>query len=207
MSRGPRVSYRMFHIVWVTGVIALAVACNSSNSDLSDTVQPTTPEPLPGVEQTPVPTISHSPIPDPASASGIASRDDIREAVFRYQFEHFWSFIPPPEFYFLSIEGRSRYSDKDPDDAFMSRFNGHQPKVVKVSQVAAEVVMAGITHKVTGERGLIFRVTEITWVTGGEVMVEGEIYGSGVSREGHEYRVVLDNGKWTVIEDIGVGMS
>ena len=67
--------------------------------------------------------------------------------------------------------------------------------------------MAGITHKVTGERGLIFRVTEITWVTGGEVMVEGEIYGSGVSREGHEYRVVLDNGKWTVIEDIGVGMS
>ncbi|MDP6452019.1 MAG: hypothetical protein QF898_01815 [SAR202 cluster bacterium] len=173
---------------------------------MSDTVQSTTPEPL-AVEQTPVPTISQLPIPDPASASGIASQDDIREAVFRYQFEHFWSFIPPPEFYFLSIEGRSRYSDKDPDDAFMSRFNGHQPKVVKVSQVAAEVVMAGVTHKVTGGRGLIFRVTKITWITGSEVMVEGEIYGSGVSRAGHEYRVVLDNGIWTVIEDIGVGMS
>jgi hypothetical protein len=196
----------MFHIVWVTGVVALPMACNTSNSDLSDTVQSTTPEPLVEVGQTPVPTISQLPIPDPASASGIASQDDIREAVFRYQFEHFWSFIPPPEFYFLSIEGRSRYSDKDPDDVFMSRFDGHQPAAVKVSQVA-DVVITGVTHKDTGGRGLIFRVTKITWVTGGEVMVEGSIYGSGTASEGHEYRVVLDNGVWTVIEDIGVGMS
>ena len=196
----------MFHIVWVTSVIALAVACNTSNSDLSDTVQPTTPEPLAGVGQTPVPTISQIPIPDPASASGIASRDDIREAVFRYQFVHDWPLEFPAEFYFLAIEGRSRITDRDPDDDFMRRFAGHQPPALKVSEVADDY-LNGVTHKDTGGRGLIFRVTEITWVTGSEVTVEGSMYYNGVAAAGHQYRVVLDNGVWTVVEDATHGIS
>jgi hypothetical protein len=164
--------------------IAMTLACGTTSSDS--------------------PTETPMPVPDPALQSSF--QDDIREAVFRYQFEHGWPLEFPPVAYFLAIEGRSRASDRDPDDAFMSRFDGHQPPTLKASLVTDRVI-EGVTHRDTGERGLILRVTEITWITGAEVTVEGSIYQSGAGAEGHEYRVVLDGGRWTVVEDVPTWVS
>ena len=67
--------------------------------------------------------------------------DDIREAVFRYQFKHIGSGWV--KVYFLSF-GR----DKSPSDKFMKRFKGHKPSVKKESQ---SIFKDGLKDKETGE--------------------------------------------------------
>jgi len=90
--------------------------------------------------------------------------DDIREAVFRFQFDHNASGLQQnAKVYFLSL-GKG---DKDPSDEFMERFRGQKPPVKKVSQ--GTVSVTGVKDKETREQGLIFRVTSIKWISHTEI--------------------------------------
>lgn len=124
--------------------------------------------------------------------------DDIRETVFRYQFQHNVSGQQQnAKVYFLSIGTLS--GSRDPSDEFMKRFQGHKPPVKKVSQAIASV--EGVIDKDTGERGLIFRVTRIEWKSEVEVEVEGGYFESGLSASGNIYLVRQEGEKWVVKED------
>ncbi|UCF81674.1 MAG: hypothetical protein JSV08_04475 [Acidobacteriota bacterium] len=122
--------------------------------------------------------------------------DDIREAVFGYQFEHNASGIQQTaDVYCLSIDG------KDPADAFMKRFEDNWPPVKKASRCMEDAV-AGAGDKKAGERGLLFGVGELRWITDTEVEVEGGYYEGDLSSSGNTYHVVKEDCHWVVTKDV-----
>jgi hypothetical protein len=122
--------------------------------------------------------------------------DDVREAVFRWQFEHNASGQQKKaKAYYLQIGEKG-----DPSDALMKRFAEHKPPVRKVSACTADAGK-GVLDKKTGERGLIFRVTSIEWKSDTEVDVKGGYYEGGLSASGNTYTVKKENGKWKMTND------
>src|ERR1043165_6923434 len=109
---------------------------------------------------------SHQPAPAKAVAvlkqnAHISEDDDIREAVFRYQFGHNASGAQQQAaVYFLEILSNDERSSFDPSDEFMARFGDHRPPVRKQSRARPGKGSAP-TDRITGEEGLIFRVGEI----------------------------------------------
>jgi hypothetical protein len=137
----------------------------------------------------------------PSVLTSIQRRDkpvdeqDIREAVFRYQFNHNSSGQQQnAKVYFLSLnQGRS------PGNDLMIRFKGNKPPVRKVSE--ASVSARGVVDKKTGRRGLVFRITEIKWLGENDVEVEGGYFESGQSASTNVYKVKRESGRWVVKED------
>ena len=108
---------------------------------------------------------------------------DIAEATFRYQFLHNASGQQQKApAYFLSLFG------KDPDDAFLKRFEGHNPPVQRGSAFAIG-------------KGLRFRVERIKRVSDTKAEVSGGYYEAGLSSSGNTYSVELKEGKWVVAGD------
>ncbi len=123
-----------------------------------------------------------------------ADEDDIREAVFRYQFSHNASAQKQnAKVYFLSL-GKG----KAPNNLFMLRFKDHKPPVRQVSFLASNKGMKG---KEPGNQGLIFYVTKIEQISEDEVEVSGGYYEGALSSSGNIYRVKRTDNKWIVIED------
>ncbi len=123
-----------------------------------------------------------------------SQEDNIREAVFRYQFKNNASaFQDKTEVYFLSIGAG------DPGDPFMRRFEGHSPVVKKASEaVVSSAEVTGVRDKKTGQRGLIFKQGTIEWIEDNQVKVEGGYYEAGLSASGNTYSVVKENDTWVV---------
>jgi hypothetical protein len=123
-----------------------------------------------------------------------ADEDDIREAVFRYEFAHNASGQQQhAKVYFLSVD-----KDEDPSDAFMSRFKDHQPPVKKRSRATGEFE---VIDRDTGERGLIFRATTIKQLGEDKVEVDGGYYEAGLSSSGNTYAVARKDHEWVVTKD------
>ncbi len=124
--------------------------------------------------------------------------DEIRETVFRYQFDHNASGQQKrAKAYFLSICDK----DRDPSDEFMKRFAGYKPPVRKASACRTNATN-GVVDKRTGEQGLLFRVTGIKWISDTEVQVGGGYYEAGLSASGNTYTVKKANRKWKVTADM-----
>lgn len=130
-------------------------------------------------------------------ASRQAREDDIREAVFRYLFTHNSSGGQSNVgAYYLSLADDAQ----DPSGEFMIRFRDEQPPVKKVSSCTYSAA-DGVRDIATGERGLIFRVTSLRWVSASEAKAEGGYYEGGLSGSGSIFRVGQRNGRWTVLEE------
>jgi hypothetical protein len=147
----------------------------------------------------------------------VTIEDDIREAVFRYQFEHNASEQQQSaKAYFLSLSndllpgspmpGPIPAKGRDPDDAFVKRFQGHKPPVKKISQSTISP-FEGVKDRETGEEGLIFWVTHIRWKKDTEVEVDGGYYEGGRSSSINLYRVVREGDRWVVKEDRLIAIS
>lgn len=122
--------------------------------------------------------------------------DDIREAVFRWQFDHNASAQQgKAKVYFLEVGER----EGDPSDEFMKRFAGNKPPVRRRSECS--VSARGDSDKKTGEKGLVFRVRIIEWKSDTEVDVEGGYHEHGLSASGNTYTLKRENGKWKVTND------
>lgn len=128
-------------------------------------------------------------------AAGCGDVEALREAVFRYQFEHNASSKKQSAgVYFLSLGDRG-----DPTPEFIARFAGHDPTVKPASD--ATVGAGGlVADPETGAIGLIFRIDSEQWADG-EVTVEGGYYEGEVSASGNVYTVVCDDNHWTISDD------
>jgi hypothetical protein len=106
-----------------------------------------------------------------------AATGDVLEAVFRYQLNQ----NPCASRYCLELAGTS------PDPAFIRRFEGHQPPVLSTAQC-----------EVQPGKGLYLRLTKIQWITDNEAWVRGATSDGDHSSPIVAYRVVRENGKWTI---------
>jgi putative hemolysin len=134
-----------------------------------------------------------------------AQEDQIREAVFRYQFQHNRSGISiPASAYCLTLgEYRIPYDvTNDPSDEFIRRFEGHVPAVKKGSECYFErrrgQLYTGVIDRETGEPALVFRVESVKWVNNQAVVVEGGYNSNLLSASGNVYELTREEGKWVV---------
>jgi hypothetical protein len=125
-----------------------------------------------------------------ADLSREALTSEIMEAVFRYQFDHGDPNIPRTargsryKAYYLAIvhddfsiaaNGIPSNEDiKDPDDAFIERFQGISPMARKFSQ--CKKTGSGVTDIATGQPGVLLLVGEIRWKSKTEAEVEAGYY-------------------------------
>ena len=102
-----------------------------------------------------------------ADLARTAQEDEIREVVFRHQFDHNDSYQQKrAKVYFLSVSGKGA----DPSDLLLKTFADYRPPVRKVS--ACTVDSRGrVVDKQTGELGVIFKIANIRWVSDAEVEV------------------------------------
>ncbi|HWC18061.1 MAG TPA: hypothetical protein VG498_13660 [Terriglobales bacterium] len=132
-----------------------------------------------------------------SKADRLSQEDDIREAIFRYQFNHNASGQQKnASFYCLSV-GENH---NDPTDELLKRFADHKPPVRKVSDCQVHP-FTGVSDNRTGTRGLILRVSGITWISDKKVKAEGGYYEGSLSSSGNTYTVIKEHGKWTVSHD------
>jgi hypothetical protein len=129
-----------------------------------------------------------------------AQEDAIREAVFRYLFDHNASELQSrAHAYCLGI----RVGDKtiDPSNQFIRRFAHHTPAVRKASGCGwKEVKIVESRHE---KPALIFYVGPIKWVSDAEVDIDGGYDEANVSSAGCPYIVKQEKGAWSVIRGNG----
>lgn len=132
-----------------------------------------------------------------ADADRLNQEDDIREAVFRYQFGHNASgHQKSAHAYCLAVGNK----ETDPSEQFMKRFAHHKPPVRRAS--ACHVSLSGeLIDNRTGRSSLLFSIANITWISDTEVTVGGGYYEGNVSSSGNTYTVMKQNGKWQVTND------
>lgn len=162
----------------------LVVACSKEQpikpvDPLGDPPQPTTTAPLTEAKR--------------------AETLSIREATFRYQFQKNASGQQQKaSAYFLT------FSDGDendyPDASFLKRFADVTPPV-RSGKDCDSSAEKGVVDKVTGQRGLIFHVGAIKWISETEVEVSGGYYEAGLSSSGNTYYLKKKDGKWVVERD------
>lgn len=125
----------------------------------------------------------------------ISQENNVREAVFRYQFQHNSSVQGQrAAVYCLSIGEKNT----DPSDDFMKRFAGFKPPVRKASDCSTDAYR-GVMEKSTGKRGLVFRVKAIKWTSDTEAEVVGGYFEDGLSASGDTYTVKRQHGTWKVV--------
>jgi hypothetical protein len=135
------------------------------------------------------------------SADRASEIDEIREATFRYQFAKNASGLQQgAAVYFLAIRDQAKKVNEDPTDEFMKRFIGNKPRVAKVSEALVSA-NEGVRDKKTGERGLIFNVSRIRWVSDESVEVTGGYYEAGESASGNTFYVKKKDRNWVVESD------
>lgn len=133
--------------------------------------------------------------PNREATTDLSEEDQIRETVFRYQFEFNASGLgDAANAYFLSVEG-----NKDPNAELLKRFEGHRPPVKPVSASTLEPGTAQVLDRESGLPGLTFRITEIRWLTDNEVEVDGGYEEASESGSGNTYSVVKRRGHWEVV--------
>jgi hypothetical protein len=127
-----------------------------------------------------------------------SQEDDIRETVFRHQFDHNASGQQKrAHAYCLAILVGNEQSD--PLDQFIKRFAHHKSPVRKASACHWDSIE--VVDKRTGRPALIFQVSRITWISDTEVTVDGGYEEGNVSSSGNTYTVTKRNGKWEVTHD------
>ncbi len=130
------------------------------------------------------------------------AEDDIREAVFRYQFTDS-SWCKPAQVYFLSV------NNNDPGKAVIKRFQGHRPEVKPLSKCRIDKVWVrgrlpeSVMDRETGGRGLIFKASAIKWLNSSKVEVVGGYFADGLNSSRSTYTIELEKGHWGVTRDKG----
>ena len=131
----------------------------------------------------------------PHVSTQLSEEDQIREAVFRHQFEYNASGLgKAANVYFLSVEGYN-----DPSPLLLKQFDGHLPPVKPASASGSEPGTAQVLDRDSGLPGLIFWIEEIRWVSDDKVEVEGGYEEASESGSRNVYHLRKDGGCWEVV--------
>jgi hypothetical protein len=128
--------------------------------------------------------------------------EEIQYVVLKYQFSGA-QFLKPNSgswIYYISIAISDSMhffqSDKDPSEDLLKRFSDHIPPVKKYSD--GHYIDLGFYDKVSGERGIIYRVAQITWTSERTAQLDGGDYFGGLGADRFLFYVSRKNGSWSV---------
>jgi hypothetical protein len=124
--------------------------------------------------------------------------DDIREAVFRHQFEH-------------NASGQQSHTgaycigfgerDLDPSSGFLARFAGMSPPVLKSTACGIDAARRQLVVTATGQPALRFSCANIHRRWDDSVDAAGGYYEANLSASGNVYRLKKVSGSWVVVAD------
>jgi hypothetical protein len=127
------------------------------------------------------------------------AEDDVREALFRYMFEHNRSVLQQhAKAYYLGVVGTGG-KITDPSDGFMARFIGHEPPVKKQSAAVLDRDSGYIKDSVTGEHAIIFAIATIDWIADAIAVVHGHHREGDLMAAYYTYSLQKRDRGWTVI--------
>jgi hypothetical protein len=128
------------------------------------------------------------------------SKTDLREAIFRYMFEHYNNYGPDVELFCIQPE--------TPQPAeFLHRFAENKPRVVWNSDCGIAGPMNGVREKKTGQRGLRMIVSSIVLVGGREAEAKVGAFSDGIAANWNILHLARENGRWIVKRDALIGVS
>jgi hypothetical protein len=135
----------------------------------------------------------------------LSIQDIIREAVFRYQFQHNASGQQQTaKIFFLSViildDSTGYRTNSNPSLDILRHFNNNVPPVKSFSECTLSV--NGVFDIKTGESGLLFQIGDIRWISEEQVEVDGGYFEAGLSASGNTYYVERKNGQWIVMRDV-----
>jgi hypothetical protein len=167
------------------------------------------PTPLPTVQPAAQPTPTTPPTADSKVTPGTShDEDNIKEAILRYRFEATAELYTkeggPPWKYYCLGSGTTLYGVQglsDLDQAFLERFKGNNPQVVKASNcimVDDKVFYKKAVLKTSGEPVRFWAVSAVTWLGKERVELEISLHGDFGDGEGKVYQLERQNGTWQV---------
>jgi hypothetical protein len=136
--------------------------------------------------------VAAAPIQKGASESPRAAQEDnIREAVFRYQFQHVELIFA---YHFIAIDG------KNPSEAFLQRFRDLDPPVRPLSEAErVKKPMRMVVNKNDQKQGVIFYLGPVKWISDTKADVEGRFEcGDTCDEYSGVYHVSGQGNSWVV---------
>lgn len=132
--------------------------------------------------------------------------NDIREAAYRYAFNHLYHNQSTWKASFIGICYGCSSFDQPSIPALMTpflldRFRGCKPPVKPESECCYSDRKHQIVDKKTGKTGVIFYTGAIKWVSWNTVKVEVGYYEGTLSSSGNIYTIKRKNGRWVVVKD------
>jgi hypothetical protein len=124
---------------------------------------------------------------------------DLREAIFRYMFEHH-DYGNQTKVFCIDAE-------RPLPDNFILRFPQVKAHVVWASECDDSGPMMSIRNKKTGEPGMRMTIQSIRWINVREAEAYVEALSDGVAANSNILRILLHQGRWKVIKDKLIGVS
>jgi len=135
-----------------------------------------------------------------------AEEDNVREVAFKTLIYEAGAAREGYRVYFLSVSKTRTNTPFDPSDGFMKRFAGRTPPVKKVSQ--SQMGDGGkVLDKSTGQRGVIFTVTDLKWISDEEVEATCDVYMAGLNGYTYKFTLSRKNNQWKVTNKRLVSIS
>jgi hypothetical protein len=124
-------------------------------------------------------------------SSRVDQEDNLREAVFHYQFKSFELVVA---YHFISVNG------KNPSAAMLQRFHGEQPPVLPVSEAEKlKKPMKLIQNRNDFKQGVLFNQGQIKWISDTKADVDGSFECGDICDEASGvYHVSRQDNKWVV---------
>jgi hypothetical protein len=138
-----------------------------------------------------------------------AEEDNVREVAFKTLIYEAAATQEGYKVYFLSWGTswtNAAHVEFDPSDEFIGRFAGRTPPVKKVSQ-SRQGERGEVLDKSTGQRGVIFTVTDLKWVSDKEVDATCSVHKAGLNGYTYKYKLSREKNQWKVANKELVSIS
>jgi hypothetical protein len=126
-------------------------------------------------------------------------KSNLREAIFRYMFEHY-NYGPYVKVFCIQPE-------QPQPERFLLRFADSKPQVVWASDCELTGPMNAVKQKKTAESGMRMTVISIRWIGGQEAEARVEAFSDGIAANWNTLRIVFKEGRWIVKSDKVDGVS
>src|SRR5271168_1868930 len=106
------------------------------------------------------------------------AKTDLREAIFRYMFEHYNNYGSTVGVFCIQPETPQ-------PEKFFRRFAETKPRVVWASDCEMSGPINGVKETKTGQRGLRMTISSIRWLNGSEAEASVEAFSDGIAANGN----------------------